>query len=64
MNETLPANIRKKFVQRYDADRKTLLEKVYRQKQPALFLSSFSDFYLENKQTLILKTLSKPVLAS
>src|ERR1700685_1176208 len=32
MNETLPANIHKKFVQRYDLDRKTLLEKVYRQK--------------------------------
>ncbi|MBL4678084.1 MAG: hypothetical protein JKY70_18040 [Mucilaginibacter sp.] len=50
MNETLPANLKKKFVQRYDADRKTLLEKVYRQRQPALFLSSFSDFYLDNKQ--------------
>ena len=37
MNETLPENIRKKFVQRYDFDRKTLLEKVYRQKQPACF---------------------------
>jgi N-acetylglucosamine kinase-like BadF-type ATPase len=49
MNETLPANIRKKFVHKYDADRKTLLEKVYRQKQPALFLSSFTEFYLENR---------------
>src|SRR6195952_5093317 len=41
MNETLPVNINKKFMNRYDFDRKTLLEKVYRQKQPALFLSSF-----------------------
>jgi len=57
MNETLPVNIRKKFVQRYDADRKTLLEKVYRQKQPALFLSSFSDFFLENKQDAYLKNI-------
>ena len=55
MNETLPPNIRKKFVQRYDADRKTLLEKVYRQKQPALFLSSFSDFFLDNKQDPYIK---------
>ncbi|QHS56273.1 hypothetical protein GWR56_12270 [Mucilaginibacter sp. 14171R-50] len=55
MNETLPLNIRKKFVQRYDADRKTLLEKVYRQKQPALFLSSFADFFLENKQDAFIK---------
>lgn len=49
MNETLPAGIRKKFVHKYDADRKTLLEKVYRQKQPALFLSSFTEFYMENR---------------
>jgi len=50
MNETLPENIHKKFVQRYDLDRKTLLEKVYRQKQPAVFLSSFTDFFIENKE--------------
>jgi len=49
MNKTLPNNINKKFSQKYDFDRKTLLEKVYRQKQPAVFLSSFTDFYIENK---------------
>jgi glucosamine kinase len=49
MNETLPEPIRKKFVKKYDADRKTLLEKVYRQQQPAIFLSSFTDFFIENK---------------
>ncbi len=49
MNETLPANIRKKFEHRYDFDRKTLLEKVYRQKQPAIFLSSFTEFFVDNK---------------
>ena len=55
MNETLPANIRKKFEQKYDLDRRTLLEKVYRQKQPAVFLSSFSEFYLEHKADHYLK---------
>jgi glucosamine kinase len=55
MNETLPPNIRKKFDQRYDIDRRTLLEKVYRQKQPAVFLSSFTDFYIENKDDNYLK---------
>jgi glucosamine kinase len=59
MNETLPANLRKKFIQRYDADRKTLLEKVYRQKQPALFLSSFSDFFLDNKDDNYLRNIIK-----
>ncbi len=50
MNGSLPENIHKKFVARYDFDRKTLLEKVYRQKQPALFLSSFTEFYIDNKE--------------
>lgn len=59
MNETLPANIHKKFVMRYDFDRKTLLEKVYRQKQPALFLSSFTDFYIENKEDNYIKGIIK-----
>jgi glucosamine kinase len=55
MNETLPPNIRKKFEARYDFDRRTLLEKVYRQKQPAVFLSSLSEFYLDNKEDNYLK---------
>jgi glucosamine kinase len=55
MNETLPANVRKKFDLKYDLDRRTLLEKVYRQKQPAIFLSSFTEFYIENKDDNYLK---------
>jgi glucosamine kinase len=50
MNETLPENILKKFMLRYDLDRKTLLEKIYRQKQPALFLNSFTEFFIDNKE--------------
>jgi glucosamine kinase len=59
MSETLPDNIRKNFTQRYDFDRKTLLEKVYRQKQPAIFLSSFTDFYIDNKDDEFLKNIIK-----
>jgi len=59
MNETLPENLRKKFVHKYDADRSNLLEKVYRQKQPALFLSSFNDFYLDNKDDIYLQNVIK-----
>lgn len=55
MNETLPADIRKKFVMRYDIDRKTLLDKVYRQKQPALYLSTFTSFYAEHREHPYLK---------
>ncbi|WDF56664.1 hypothetical protein [Mucilaginibacter sp. KACC 22063] len=48
MNETLPEHLQEQFEHRYDADRKTILEKVYRLRQPALFLSSFTDFYTDN----------------
>ena len=59
MSETMPENIRKKFIKRYDFDRTTLLEKVYRQKQPALFLSSFTDFYVDNKEDNFIKEIIK-----
>lgn len=59
MNETLPESIRKKFTKRYEADRTNLLEKVYRQKQPALFLSSFTDFFVENQDDPYLKNVIK-----
>ncbi|MEO6849338.1 MAG: hypothetical protein ABI203_00990 [Mucilaginibacter sp.] len=55
MSETLPENIRKKFERQYSFERKTLLEKVYRQKQPAIFLSSFTEFFIENKEDIYLK---------
>lgn len=59
MNETLPENIRKKFVQRYDPERKTLLEKIYRQKQPAVYLSSFTEFYIDNQEDSYIKSIIK-----
>ncbi len=59
MNESLPAHLRKKFVHSYDADRKTLLEKVYRKKEPALYLSSFSEFFSENKNDVYLRSIIK-----
>jgi glucosamine kinase len=59
MNETLPESLRKKFVKKYEADRSNLLEKVYRQKQPALFLSSFSEFFMENQDDQYLKSVIK-----
>jgi glucosamine kinase len=59
LSETLPADIRKKFVKRYDIDRAGLLEKVYRQKHPAIFLSSFTDFFLDNRDSDYLKNVIK-----
>ncbi|MDT3401773.1 hypothetical protein [Mucilaginibacter terrae] len=55
LNETLPDNLRKKFVKHYDADRRTLLEKVYHQRQPALYLSSLAEFFIENQNDAYLQ---------
>src|SRR3978361_901820 len=59
MNETLPPDIYKKFIYRYDVERKTLLEKIYRQKQPALYLSSFTEFFIDNKENAFVKSTVK-----
>jgi len=55
MSETLPVDLRQKFIKRYDLDRTILLEKVYRQKHPAIFLSSFTDFFSDNRNNDYLK---------
>jgi N-acetylglucosamine kinase-like BadF-type ATPase len=59
MSETLPEDIHAKFTRRYDFDRKTILEKVYRQKQPALFLSSFTEFFADNQDHPYIKDIVK-----
>jgi len=59
INETLPDKVNKRFTKRYDYDRKQILDKVYRQPQPALFLSSFTDFFAENQEEEYIKTLIK-----
>jgi hypothetical protein len=53
----MPAEFAEKFKKKYDLDRTQILDKVYRQDQPALFLSSFSDFLIENKTDPFIKKL-------
>ncbi|HVW97972.1 MAG TPA: hypothetical protein VHA56_18520 [Mucilaginibacter sp.] len=57
MSETLPEHIRNKFVKRYDPERKTLLEKIYRQKQPSVYLNSFTDFFIDNQEDAYMKNI-------
>lgn len=49
MYDTLPDKLVNKFEKRYEYDRKNILEKVYRNPHPALFLSSFTDFFADNR---------------
>jgi glucosamine kinase len=48
LNETLPDNLRRKFAKQYDTDRKILLEKIYHQRLPVLYLSRLAEFYVDN----------------
>ena len=59
MYDTLPDKIARKFEKRYDYDRGQILDKVYRNPQPALFLSSFTDFFADNRDDEYMKTLIK-----
>lgn len=49
LNDTMPEGLSEKLKIKYSLDRKLVLDRVYRQPQPTLFLSSFADFLLENR---------------
>src|SRR5690606_29574599 len=58
LNETIPEDLLEKFVERYPIDRKIIMDKVYNQANPTLFLTSFADFILENyKHRFVKKTI-------
>ena len=57
LTEELPAEFAEKFKKKYDLDRTQILDKVYRQPQPALFLSYFADFLMENRNDTFVKKL-------
>lgn len=50
LNQNLPQDIQRIFEKKYDFDRKQILDKIYKQAQPNLFLTSFVDLLLENKE--------------
>jgi N-acetylglucosamine kinase-like BadF-type ATPase len=49
LQEKLPADLLAKFKKKYDLNRSEILERVYKKTQAQQFLSSFLDFYLENR---------------
>ena len=55
----MPEELSLKLKNNYNLDIKQILDKVYRQPQPALYLSSFADFLLENKTDTFVENLVK-----
>lgn len=48
LTETMPEDLRDRFMEKHPLDRKQILEKVYNNPNPTLFLNSFSDFVDEH----------------
>ena len=57
LNDKMPSEFRQLFKKKFDLDRTQILDKVYRQAQPALFLSYFSDFLMEHRNDKFVKQL-------
>jgi N-acetylglucosamine kinase-like BadF-type ATPase len=57
LNKKLPINLQQLFTKRYDLDRKQILEKIYKSPHPNIFLSSFSDFFIENRNDSYIKNM-------
>ena len=57
LNDKMPSEFRQLFQKKFDLDRTQILDKVYRQAQPALFLSYFSDFLMEHLNDKFVKQL-------
>lgn len=55
--DTLPQDFKGKFLKRYDTNRKEILDRVYKQHQPTLYLSSFVDFLMDNNEEPYVKEL-------
>ena len=50
LTETMPIGIREKLLHKHNIDRRTILDRVYYNPNPNLFLTSFADFIFENKE--------------
>ena len=49
LTETMPEELRDSFMARYPLDRKQILDKVYNNPYPNIFLTSFADFVFDNR---------------
>ena len=57
LNAIMPEEFAEKFKKKHDLDRKQILDKVYRHPHPTLFLSSFSEFLMDNRNDIFVKRL-------
>ncbi|MFC5283905.1 hypothetical protein [Pedobacter alpinus] len=59
LSDTMPADIKAAFEKKYDYDRRTIMDKLYKLPHPNIFLTSFTSFYNENRTSPYIKGLIK-----
>lgn len=59
LTESMPQGFREKLLRKHAIDRKTILDKTYNTPNPNIFLTSFADFILENKDDPYMESIIK-----
>ncbi len=59
LKDELPAHLLTAFNKKYDLDRRLIMDKIYKQSHPNIFLSSFIDFLKEHREDEYVKKLIK-----
>lgn len=57
LEEKIPADLAKKITEKYSLDRPTVLEKIYKKPNVQSYLSSFFDFFIENRKNKYIQDL-------
>jgi glucosamine kinase len=59
LTDAMPQGFREKIDEKYSLDRKYILEKLYNNPNPNIFLTSFADFFYENRYDTYLSNIIK-----
>lgn len=59
LTDAMPQGFREKLDEKYSLDRKYILEKLYNNPNPNIFLTSFADFFYENRNDTYLANIIK-----
>ncbi len=57
LNKSLPTSLHQLFKNKYDLDRKQIIDKIYKNTHPNIFLSSFTGFFMDNRNDIYIKNL-------
>lgn len=59
LNKTIPQKLASSFEKKYELDRKQIMDKIYKQNYASTFLTSFSEFFKENRKEEFIQNMIK-----